>query len=176
MWMFVYVLDARAASLRPGCALLLLSSLPHLQPAECELLQDGMMGCAGGLTGADWLWDSSLSKPRHRFAGRRDCSTHTRHQPGIVSAARPRVSLVSLTCFWHLASLKLFFCIQAETARMSPSSATCRYIITEGVKEYLEWHMLLDGMADQTSHLPRVPIHQSAKPYYRIRDTNHRLH
>jgi hypothetical protein len=75
-------------------------------------------------TGEDSLWDSSLLTHRRHFSGRRGCSIHRAHQ-SACSRQHPRLITSSLdawlTCCWHFASLKLFFCMHAFKRQLTSS-------------------------------------------------------
>jgi hypothetical protein len=70
-------------------------------------------------TEGDSLLGSSLLMPHRHFSGRKDCSTRIERRSADISVSTSHSSIdhFQLTCFWHLASLKLFFCMQPCTCQ-----------------------------------------------------------
>jgi hypothetical protein len=70
-------------------------------------------------TEGDSLSGSSLLMLHRHSSGRKDCSTRIERRSADISIRTLHSSLDHFqpTCFWHLASLKLFFCMQACTCQ-----------------------------------------------------------
>lgn len=66
-------------------------------------------------TGEDSLWGSSQLKPHLHSSDKRGCSIRREHRSMKVRIrALDKWWQLKPTCCWHLASLKLFFCMQSE--------------------------------------------------------------